>query len=71
MHADLSATDADAALSEAERRGLLTFESASRIVLHPLLGEFLIERFRDAGEKTTQEIVDPLVKTLMTSSPLG
>ena len=59
---------ADAALSEAERRGLLTFESASRIVLHPLLGEFLIERFRDAGEEAIEEIVNPLVKTLMTSS---
>ncbi len=59
---------ADAALSEAERRGLLTFESASRIVLHPLLGEFLIERFRDDDEKTAQEIVRPLAKTLMASS---
>ena len=60
--------DADAALSEAERRGLLTAEGASRIVLHPLLGEFLIGRFRDAGEDVIEEIVNPLVKTLMKSS---
>ena len=33
----LVGADADAALSEAEKRGLLTSESASRIVLHPLL----------------------------------
>ena len=65
---ELVGADADAALSEAERRGLLTSESASRIVLHPLLGEFLIERLVDAGESAIEGIVNPLVKTLMTSS---
>jgi DNA-binding NarL/FixJ family response regulator len=37
-------------------------------VLHPLLGDFLIERFRDAGDNGIEEIIKPLVKTLMTSS---
>jgi ATP/maltotriose-dependent transcriptional regulator MalT len=65
---DLVGEDADAALGEAEKRGLLTSECASRIVLHPLLGEFLIEKLRDAGENAIAKVIGPLVKTLMTSS---
>jgi LuxR family maltose regulon positive regulatory protein len=65
---ELVGADADAALNEAEKRGLLTSESASRIVLHPLLGEFLIEMLVDAGEDAIERIVNPLVKMLMTSS---
>ena len=47
---ELIGAEADVALSDAEKRGLLTFENASRIVLHPLLCEFLIERVQRAHE---------------------
>ena len=44
---ELVGEDADTALGEAEKRGLLTFESASRIVIHPLLREYLIEKVQE------------------------
>jgi len=62
---ELVGADADVAISEAERRGLLSSESSSQIVLHPLLGEFLIERLRGSPRESTEAIVDQLVCALM------
>ncbi|HVM56353.1 MAG TPA: LuxR C-terminal-related transcriptional regulator [Gaiellaceae bacterium] len=61
---ELVSGDADLALDEAEKRGLLTFDGPTRIVLHPLLGEFLIERLRESGREAVEELVDPLVAAL-------
>jgi ATP/maltotriose-dependent transcriptional regulator MalT len=36
-------------------------------VLHPLLGEFLIERLRESESTAAREIVDPLIEALMES----
>ena len=65
---ELVGGDADLALDEAEKRGLLTFEGPVRIVLHPLLGEFLIERLRENGDQAISELVDPLVEALKSRS---
>jgi DNA-binding CsgD family transcriptional regulator/tetratricopeptide (TPR) repeat protein len=46
---------------------LLTFEDSARIVLHPLLSEFLIERVRESTRHSTDAIVVPLIDTLMNS----
>jgi len=61
---ELVGGDADVALDEAERRGLLTFEDPARIVLHPLLSEFLIERLRESGPEAVSQLVEPLVVAL-------
>jgi hypothetical protein len=61
---ELVGADADVALSEAERRGLLTFESTSRVALHPLLAEFLIARLAEFDQSATADIVDPLIGVL-------
>ena len=47
---ELLGPSADVALHEAEKRGLLTLEASTRLVLHPLLGEFLIEKLREGGQ---------------------
>ena len=65
---ELVGEDADTALGEAEKRGLLTFESASRIVLHPLLREFLIEKLREGDRAANTELIVPLLGDLMESS---
>jgi len=65
---ELVGRDADIAIDEAEKRGLLTFDGPVRIVLHPLLGEFLIERLRESGRDAVEELVGPLVEALKTRS---
>lgn len=55
----------DVALSEAEKRGLVTFDGPGRLALHPLLGEFLIERLRAEGRAATTEVVSPLMRSLV------
>ena len=64
---ELVGADAEAALSEAETRGLLTCENASRIVLHPLLGEFLIERLLESEPTSMDAVTHPLINTLKSS----
>ncbi len=49
------------ALSEAEARGLLALEGSDRLVLHPLLGEYLIEKLHESGETAALETVTPLI----------
>jgi ATP/maltotriose-dependent transcriptional regulator MalT len=62
---ELVGAGAEVALSEADRRGLLTLESAARIVLHPLLGEFLIERLREEDRGSMAAIIDPFIDALV------
>ena len=61
---ELVGVDAEVALGEAERRGLLTFESAARVTLHPLLAEFLIARLVEFDQSATTDIVDSLIGVL-------
>jgi len=65
---ELVGEDADEALDEAERRGLLTFDGPTRIVLHPLLGEFLIARLRESGTAAVEELVPRLIRALKSRS---
>ncbi len=68
---ELVGADADVALNEAEKRGLLTFESASRVALHPLFAEFLIERLAELGRPATTDIVDSLLDVLRDEPQMG
>ena len=65
---ELVGEDADTALGEAEKRGLLTFESVSRIMIHPLLREYLIEKLQETDRETTTELVVSILGNLMESS---
>jgi len=56
---------AQIALAEAERRGLLTFEDSGRLALHPLLGEFLIEKLRERPAAEVVRVVEPVARTLL------
>ncbi len=64
---ELLGPNADIALHEAERRGLLTLDASTRLVLHPLLGEFLIEKLREGGQTVIAKTIDPLVDAMMQS----
>ena len=58
---ELIGPSAGDALSEAEARGLLALEGSDRLVLHPLLGEYLIEKLHESGETAALETVTPLI----------
>jgi LuxR family maltose regulon positive regulatory protein len=64
---ELIGPTANAALRKAEKRGLLTFEGSTRLVLHPLLGEFLIQKLKEGTRKAIGEVINPLVDALMQS----
>jgi LuxR family maltose regulon positive regulatory protein len=63
---DLLGATAEAAVREAARRGLLTFEGPTGIILHPLLAEFLVARLRRQPEKAST-LVRPLMASLVNS----
>ena len=62
---ELIGPTADAALTEAEKRGLLTVDESTRLVLHPLLAAFLIAKLNERSRTAVGEVVRPLIDALV------